>query len=119
MKKYNYEKLEIYQEAHVFVVKTYKLTAKFPKSEQFGLISQLRRAATSIVLNIVEGSSRSSKKEFKVYIERSIGSALEVRAALEICKDLGYLTQSALDLLNKDLDSKFFKLQKFKQYLTR
>ncbi len=62
MKIYNYEKLEIYKIAYELVMEIYKITKEFPKSEIFGLTSQIRRAVVSMVLNIVEGSSRLSKK---------------------------------------------------------
>ena len=91
MKEYQYEKLEIYQKAHALVLVIYKLTNSFPKDEIFGLISQLRRAVTSIVLNIVEGTSRASKKEFAVFTERSIGSLIELRAGIRIAKDLNFI----------------------------
>jgi len=70
MKKYNYENLEVYKLAVRLVVEIYNLTKKFPKEEIFGLISQLRRAAVSVLLNIVEGSSRNSKKDFASFIDR-------------------------------------------------
>ncbi len=116
VKKYNYENLEVYNLAIELVVIIYKITAKFPKEEIFGLTSQIKRASTSIALNIAEGSSRLSKKDFAIFIERSIGSTIEVRSALEISEKLGFIEKPDADLLNK-IDEIFFKLQKLKKYL--
>ena len=117
MQTYNYEKLEVYQLASKFAVKMYRFTDDFPKSEIFGLTSQIRRAAVSVVLNIVEGNSRSSKKDFALFIERSAGSAVEIRAALTIAAELGYLKKGALVEVHPLLDEIYFKLQAFKKYL--
>lgn len=116
MKKYNYEKLEIYRLACELVIEVYKITKQFPKSEIFGLTNQIRRAVVSVVLNIVEGSSRLSKKEFAIFIERSIGSLIEMRAAIQIADKLGFIKNN-IELLFEKIDEEFFKLQKFKKYL--
>lgn len=59
------------------VYETHGITKSFPKDEMWGLVSQMRRAATSIPLNIAEGSSRRSKKDFSLFLRRSIGSVIE------------------------------------------
>jgi len=115
--KYNYEKLEVYQLAKDYATKVYKLTSIIPKEEQFGLISQIRRAAVSVVLNIVEGSSRKSKKDFAIFVERSIGSLIETRAAIDLSVDLGYTERKEYDNLDALIDELFFKLQALKKSL--
>ena len=117
MKKYNYENLEIYALANNIAIAVYELTRSFPKDEIFGIISQLRRASVSIVLNIVEGYTRSSKKDFAMFIERSIGSTAEVRAALQLSISLGFIEQSDANDIFILIDEEYFKLQKFKKYL--
>lgn len=119
MKKYNYESLEIYNLSRKLVMKVYKLTEEFPKSEIFGLIPQVRRAAVSIILNIVEGSSRLSKKEFAIFIERSIGSLLEVRTAIQIAQDLGLIQSRNTEDMSNEIDELYFKMQSFKKYLRK
>jgi four helix bundle protein len=90
MKKHNFRKLKFYQRSVAFAVEIYKLTKTFPKEELYGLMSQTRRAATSITLNIAEGSGNSSEKEFKRFLESSLRSDYEVITCLEIALLLGY-----------------------------
>ncbi len=63
-----YKKLKVYREAHKLALDVYSITAKFPKSEIFGLVSQMRRAAVSVVANILEGQARATRKEFKQFL---------------------------------------------------
>ncbi|MBI2674262.1 MAG: four helix bundle protein [Candidatus Yanofskybacteria bacterium] len=114
---YNYEKLEVYKLSLQLVVTIYVLVKKFPKDEIFGLTSQLKRAAVSVLLNIVEGSSRSSKKDFAVFIDRSIGSTVEVRASLQVAVELKFTTEKDIVNILELIDKLYFKLQKLKKYL--
>ncbi len=99
--KFNFEKLHIYHEAVQLVVKIYEITKGFPKDEVYGLTSQIRRAAVSIVSNICEGSNRSSN-EFKRYIDISRGSLLECVGQLQISLELKYLIQKSHQLLYQE-----------------
>jgi four helix bundle protein len=87
----NHQKLEVYTVSKNFVLQCYKLTKQLPQDEKFGMISQIRRAALSVHLNIAEGSSRKSEPERKRYFEISRGSIIEIDAALDIANDLDYL----------------------------
>jgi len=73
------------------VERIYQITGTFPKDEQFGLTSQMRRAAVSIPSNIAEGAARNSKREFLQYLYVSLGSLSEVETQLLIAERLGYL----------------------------
>jgi four helix bundle protein len=65
-----------------------------PKQEQFELASQLRRAATSVLLNLAEGSMKRSDAEFNRFLMISVGSVSEIVAILDICFDLNYINSS-------------------------
>ena len=75
---FNFEKLEVWNEAIAFADTIYTLTKSFPEDERFGLTNQMRRAAVSISSNIAEGSSRLSRPDFARFIEIATGSLLEV-----------------------------------------
>ena len=78
MHTYYFEKLQVWQNSKDFVLKVYSVTNTFPESEKFGIISQIRRASTSISANIAEGFSRNSDKEKAKFINIAYGSAIEV-----------------------------------------
>jgi four helix bundle protein len=89
-----YQKLIAWQLADEFAWSVYQVTYKFPKEEIFGITSQLRRAVLSVVLNIVEGHSRSARKEFKRFLKISLGSLAEVDYLLHFCSRLKYISES-------------------------
>ncbi|MCW3126214.1 MAG: ribosomal protein [Bacteroidetes bacterium] len=87
----DYTKLEIWKEAIEIGVLVYKLCEMFPKTEQFGLISQMQRAAVSISSNIAEGSSRRSKLDFIRFLEFSLGSCFEIESQLFLSEKIGLI----------------------------
>ena len=76
-KKKGYEKLKVWEKSHNFAKEIYNVTAGFPKSELYGLTSQLRRASLSVPVNIVEGYSRRGRKEFLNFLNIAYGSLNE------------------------------------------
>jgi four helix bundle protein len=76
----------------------YRITSQFPSSEQFGLVSQLRRAVVSIPSNIAEGAACTGKREFLQFINIAQGSASELDTQLELAKELGFLDQKSFNL---------------------
>ncbi|PYP97210.1 MAG: four helix bundle protein [Gemmatimonadetes bacterium] len=80
-----------WQECHKLVLAVYKATECFPKHELYGLTSQLRRAALSAAVNIVEGASKKGRNEFRRFLDMSLGSLSEVEYELEVAGALGYL----------------------------
>ena len=93
MEKFNFENLRVYQDGLDFSKQIYKISRKFAKDELFGLTSQLRRAASSIPLNIAEGSVHT-KTEFKNYLRRARGSVCECVTILYLALDNGYITET-------------------------
>ena len=87
----NHQKLDIYQVSKSFVFECYRLTKTLPAEERYGMISQIRRAALSVHLNIAEGASRKSEAERKRYYEVARGSVIEIDAALDIASMLEYI----------------------------
>lgn len=108
MKRHNFKNLKIWQESMSLVSETYELTRKFPEFEKFGLVSQLTRCAVSIPSNIAEGSSKSSNKHFKTFIEMSLGSAFEWQTQIIIAHNQEYINKE--NFIN--LETKIIQLQK-------
>jgi four helix bundle protein len=75
----------------------YRTTASFPREEQFGLTSQIRRAAVSIASNIVEGCARDSAADYVRFLDMAYGSACEVQYQLSLARRLEYLTKVDAD----------------------
>lgn len=86
----NHQNLEVFKKTKSFVIECYKICRQFPADEKFGMISQVRRAALSVYLNIAEGCSRKSEAERKRFFEISRGSLIEIDAAFDIANELGY-----------------------------
>ena len=90
----SYRELSVYQKSYAQAVEMYRLTRNFPKEEQYGLISQMKRAATSIPLNIAEGYGKvETGKELLRFMSMARGSSAEMEVLLNLSKDLGYLSQ--------------------------
>ena len=111
-----YHKLLIWQKARILVKIIYEVSAKFPDSEKHNLTSQIRRAAVSIVLNIVEGHKRSSsRREFIRFLIIADGSLVEVEACLELALDLNFLGQvdfARAESVRKELAAMLYSFQK-------
>ncbi len=99
--EYSFEKLQVWQDARVFVSNIYSLTKLFPIEEKYGLANQIQRASVSVVSNIAEGVSRFSMKEKIRFIEIAYGSLMEVYCQLVIANDLKYMSNTVL-LDNKE-----------------
>lgn len=89
--------LLVWQKSIHLVKAIYSLTGKWPATEQFGLTSQIRRAAVSVPSNIAEGHGRRSQREFAKYLNIAHGSLMEVETQLVIASELNYLNKSELD----------------------
>ena len=102
--KYSFEKLDVWQDARLFVKEIYTITKLFPSEERYNLCSQIQRASISIVSNIAEGLSRNSDKEKIRFIEIAYGSLMEVYCQIYISVDLSYITAQQFDDLKLSID---------------
>lgn len=99
--KSSYQKLQVWKKAFQLAIDVYRATEKFPRSEIFGLVSQMRRCAVSISSNIAEGRGRSSDKEFRQFLDIAKGSCNELENQILISQELKYFSlEQAENLLN-------------------
>lgn len=95
----------------ILTEKVYELTEKFPKSEQFGLISQLRRASVAIPSNIAEGYGRKSNKEYLQFYSIAYGSLLEVETQLILSRNLRFISSDdfqSIDSLREEVSKMLY-----------
>lgn len=85
------EDMDVFKLSHKITLQIYKITDSFPDSEKFGLISQLRRAASSVNMNLIEGAYRVGKNEYKHFVSIARGSCGEVSYQVKLSRDLGYI----------------------------
>ena len=90
-----------WQKAYELTLSVYKLTKEFPKSEIYGLTSQLQRAAVSVPANIAEGYERNHKKEYLQFLYIANGSLAETETYLLLAKDLKYLSQDEYSFIDE------------------
>jgi four helix bundle protein len=91
MKIRNFRDLHVWRLGKRIALDVYGATSTFPKSEMYGLVSQMRRAAISVPSNIAEGFNRSHNREYGRFIEIALGSCAELETHVELSSDLGYL----------------------------
>jgi len=91
---HDYRKLSAWQRAHALVLTIYGETAAFPRTELFGLTSQLRRSAVSIPTNVAEGAGSATSRDFRRFVGYSIASSVELEYHLTLSADLGYLSEA-------------------------
>jgi four helix bundle protein len=96
----DFRKYEVWQLSHSLVLEVYSQTMNFPKSEQYGITSQLNRATVSVPTNISEGCGRNSDADFHRFIQISLGSAHEVEYLLQLAFDLKFIDLSNYEALN-------------------
>ena len=95
----NFRDLEVWKLGIKIVTDIYRLTGEFPKSEIYGLVSQMRRAAVSIPSNISEGFNRYHNKEYRQFLFIALGSCAELETQLEISTNLKYMEKQTRDEL--------------------
>lgn len=92
-----FKELKVWQKAHLLVLEIYRVTKDFPGEEKFALVSQLRRSATSIATNIVEGNKRKTRKDYLYFLNLADSSLEETKYHLMLSRDLNYIGQQVFD----------------------
>jgi len=110
---------DVFKLADRLVLDVYRLTNSFPGEERFGLAAQMRRAAYSIPMNLVEGASRGSTKDFNRFVLMANGSCDEVRYQLHLARRLGYIDQRAHDEVRGEFEKVRMMLTKLSASLRR
>lgn len=99
----DFRTLKVWEKAHKLVLEVYEATVSFPKSETYGVTSQIQRAAVSIPTNIAEGCGKDSDAELRRYFFIAMGSASELEYLLLLAHDLEYLTDASYNQLKTSL----------------
>jgi four helix bundle protein len=115
----DHNKLRAFELADNLVVQVYKVTVTFPKYEQFGLTSQLRRAAVSIPSNIVEGCARQSQADYLRFINIAYGSACEVEYQISLARKLGFLEKEEYKIVHSTIKETCKVLNGLQRSLTK
>jgi four helix bundle protein len=115
---HNYKKLDIWIKSVSLVKEIYSITSMFPKSEQFGITSQMQRAAVSISANIAEGSAKSSNKDFSRFLEISLGSGCELETLVIIAGELNYIENNLLVSIENRITELQRMIKSFKSQLS-
>jgi four helix bundle protein len=99
----DYREIKVWLRSHDLTLKLYGLTKRFPKDEQFGLTSQIRRAASSIPANIAEGCGRDGYAELKRFMNIALGSACELDYFILLAGELGYIDTTITEQLAREI----------------
>ena len=104
----SFKDLIAWKKGHSVVLQIYRITKIFPRDEQFGLVSQMRRCVVSITSNIAEGFSRKTYKDKSQFYSIALGSVTELQNQIQIAFDVGYIKMSNY----KDIDERLIELHK-------
>ena len=99
----HFKNLKVWERSHQLTLAVYKVTARFPSSERYGLISQLRRSAASVPTNIAEGAKRQGQQDFARFLNITEGSLSETEYLVILSVDLGYLPSTEADHLLREI----------------
>lgn len=99
----DFRNLRVWEKAHQLTLDVYRTTGGFPRSELYGLTSQMRRCCTSIAANIAEGCGKRGNNEFQRFLQIASGSASELDYHFLLARDLRFLRDEDYTLLEKQL----------------
>ena len=106
------EELDVFKLSHASTLEVFEITKSFPEEEKFGLISQMRRAAYSIPMNLMEGAHWLGSKEYRQFVGIARGSTGEIKYQLLLIKDLSYISKDCYSVLKQ-------KYERVSQMLTK
>ncbi|MBJ6368366.1 four helix bundle protein [Snuella sedimenti] len=105
MHVYSFEKLEVWNEAILLAVNTYKTTDLFPNEKKFGLVSQMRRSSVSISSNIAEGTARQTNKDKAHFLSVAYSSSLELLNQAILAKELKFISEENYKNIRLEVES--------------
>ncbi len=117
--EYGFYRLEVWKLGMELVDFVYEITKKFPSDEKFSLVSQMRRAAVSVPLNIAEGSIKRTKKDFASFVRIALGSLMETMTCLEISLRQKYIVAEDFEKGQEIIQNIYFKLIALDKFLTK
>lgn len=116
---HKYKNLNVWIEGRKLVKQVYELTATFPTDERFGLVTQMRRAAVSILSNTAEGAGRRTNGEYQQFLGIANGSAFELEAQMTISCDLGFKDERTMAIISDRVDHVSRMIVKLQDSLSR
>ncbi len=99
------EDLDVFKRSHRLTLKLYEHTKQFPSDEKYGLISQIRRASSSVCANLMEGSHRNNMGEYRQFVGISRGSVGELKYHLLLAKDLNYINIEDFEIIYNEINA--------------
>lgn len=99
----DFRKLSVWEKSHKLVLTIYKSTSSFPKEELYGLVTQMRRSASSIPTNIAEGCGRNTQPQFANFLNVAFGSTSELEYQVILAKDLAFINDETFNTLSKNV----------------
>ncbi len=117
--RHNFRKLTIWKEGIELAIATYSTTKTFPKSETYGLSSQIQRSSVSIPSNIAEGTAKGTDKHFLQFLETALGSAFEWETQLIISYQIGYISEETFKHLETKIQSIQGMITRFMESLSQ
>ena len=96
--------MDVIKKAHCLTIELYKFTKEYPSDEKYGLVLQIRRVASSISANLMEGSHRNNRGEYRHFVGISIGFAGELKYHMLLSKDLGYISEPVYYEIKQESD---------------
>lgn len=116
---FSFEKLEVWQDTMAMSVEIYQLTGKFPRTEQFSLTDQIRRAISAVPANIAEGNSRNSGKDTAHFLSIAYSSLMETMNHLILATRLGYIEENCLQKYRLKIEKAGAQISALRNYHTK